>query len=550
MRLNLTAIVASILTIVASSCMKDVEKADGPVVETIADSTAFRMFAQILSEAATEDEELRVFIKDEALRKFDKDYDVFYPKVKYIYLKGGKTFREHLLKYTTEQRLVQIERAVPKLTILVPDWSWLSDFSAKSWDTTDDKVYVGYAQDWERKTVFLDGHVAFKLDKGEVLGSPTLIVKDNERIKYVSPTTKGEEPYIEFASSAFDGRDEDMSRGRKWTETTIDLPYETLDDFVPEKDIYPELIAAYNEFKTYPIESACQRDYVYYGMNHQNTNAGVLKGHICERFYRFRVTPNAYRTMSDQYDLGTIQNDPKLHDEEKKHNKSHYKEFEKDIEDKIWSEGSFEFRFSFYIISDKGETIGPSMELPWSVSPKELYDLKCVRKKYKKQTAVASGEYIYKFLPEDLNPKWVYLENIKLPSWNISNDANSLVVNVEEWDEGEETVETKSVNCKFSHNFNWKADASAEGTYDGVNVKTSFGVSGGNSAETTKSYTITVKRTSGSDPLGTGMISYDDKIIDSPATKIIDGKTISGYNVQSTQIGNVFVTLLPIDRSR
>ena len=61
---------------------------------------------------------------------------------------------------------------------------------------------------------------------------------------------------------------------------------------------------------------------------------------------------------------------------------------------------------------------------------------------------------------------------------------------------------------------------------------------------------MTIKRTTGSDNLGTGMVSYDDKIIDSPATKMINGEKVSGYNVQSTQIGNVFITLLPAGRSR
>lgn len=538
---------AGILAILVISCTKNNEIQPEIEDSDISYASAFKEFSKILSEAVFSDEAIRCFIKEEALKQFDNDYDVFYPKVKYSYLKGGKTFREHLLEFTTEETLSQIERAIPKLTILVPDWDWLSSFSAKTWDTSDNKVYVGYEQEGNKKSVFLDGIIAFELDNGEVLGSPTIIVKDNERIKYVAPATKGEEPRFEFVSPVFEG---DLLRGRKWTETTIDFKYEMLDDFVPEIDIYPELISAYNEFKTYPLESACQRDYVYYGMNHINTNEGIRKGHICERFYRFRVTPNAYRTMSDQYNLGTTQNDPKLHDEEVKHNKSHYQKFEQDLKNKIWSDGSFEFRFSFYIVGEQGETIGPSMTFPWSVPASQLYDLKCVHKKYKKQTAVATGEYIYRFEPEDLIPKWVYLENIKLPSWDISNSANSLIVNVDEWDVGEELVETESTTCKFSHNFSWKGDVSADSTYKGVNIKTSFGIAGGNSSETTKIYTMTIKRTTGSDNLGTGMVSYDDKIIDSPATKMINGEKVSGYNVQSTQIGNVFITLLPVDRSR
>lgn len=550
MKKRFKIILACLLVVGAVSCSRSDVEQNEVVVEMIPDSAAFRSFAEILSKCVSSDKPLRDFIKEEALMKFDKDYDVFYPKVKFRHLADGRTFRAHLLEHTTEQKLRQIEVSVPKLTILVPDWSWISSFCAERWNTSDDNVYVGYAQQGNKKTVFSNGDVAFELDNGEVLETPTLIVKDNERIKYVAPATKGSDAVYEFMSPYFDGEDGDMSRGRKWIETTIDFSYEIADDFVPEDEIYPGLIDAYKEFESYPLLNACQRDYVYYGMNHQNTNEGILNSNMCERFYRFKVTPNAYNTMSNQYDLNTPQDDPKQHDKEVKHNKKHYLEFENGLKDKIWSDGSFEFRFNFYVVNPDGNNVGPSVTFPWSVSGSQLYDLKCVHKKYKKQTAVATGEYRYTFEPEDLNPKWVYMGNKLLPSWDLSNDANNLVVKIEEWDEGTEETQTFKQLCKFSHNFDWKVDTSVDGKIKKTKIKTSFGLSGGSDSETSGEYTLTLERTKTSDPLGDGPILYADKVIDSPATKEIDGKTVSGYNVRSVQIGNVFITLLPVDRSR
>jgi hypothetical protein len=42
-------------------------------------------------------EDVRIFLKEEALKKFDGDYDILYQNVKNLKLKSGKTFEETLL---------------------------------------------------------------------------------------------------------------------------------------------------------------------------------------------------------------------------------------------------------------------------------------------------------------------------------------------------------------------------------------------------------------------------------------------------------------------
>lgn len=53
-------------------------------------------FAVILSKAINQEPELREFIRNEALKQFDKDHDVFYPFVKDAMVAGDKTFRDIL----------------------------------------------------------------------------------------------------------------------------------------------------------------------------------------------------------------------------------------------------------------------------------------------------------------------------------------------------------------------------------------------------------------------------------------------------------------------
>lgn len=78
------------------------------------------------------------------MKEFDKDYDVFYPWVQNHIVNGTETFREVLSKYDEAGMLSDIEEELPLLTILVPDWSWVTDFSACSWDTESQDISVVY----------------------------------------------------------------------------------------------------------------------------------------------------------------------------------------------------------------------------------------------------------------------------------------------------------------------------------------------------------------------------------------------------------------------
>lgn len=121
---------------------------------------------------------MRFFIKDEALKQFDKDYDVFYPFVKDEEIAEGKTFREFLLGYLSEPELDRIEAEHPLLDIAVPDWSLIEGFSVDSWDTTDQDLSIGYKNEKGGLSLFNNGEREFETMSGQIPGFPTLIVKD------------------------------------------------------------------------------------------------------------------------------------------------------------------------------------------------------------------------------------------------------------------------------------------------------------------------------------------------------------------------------------
>ena len=124
---------------------------------TIGEAEAQKSFAKILSVAAVKDKALRLFLKSEAEKQYDKDYDVFYPFVKDKIVKGNKTFREILASYASEKEITTIENSVPLLTIMIPNLSAFEAFSIEKWDVSDDQIAVTYVKDNDKSVFYAEG---------------------------------------------------------------------------------------------------------------------------------------------------------------------------------------------------------------------------------------------------------------------------------------------------------------------------------------------------------------------------------------------------------
>lgn len=82
--LKSVAILATVaISFTLASCEKNQQlEKDEEVQEVTKVQPTIEIFAKALSAAVYQHGEMRSFIKDEALKQFDKDYDVFYPFVK------------------------------------------------------------------------------------------------------------------------------------------------------------------------------------------------------------------------------------------------------------------------------------------------------------------------------------------------------------------------------------------------------------------------------------------------------------------------------------
>lgn len=216
-------------------------------------------FAKLLSQAASGSIEVRRFLKKEATKQFDNDYDVFYPLVKDKIVADGKSFRDILLSYTTDpSELTEIEQSQLLLNILIPDLTLFWDFNAEKWDVNDAEIVV-MCRDDESDTMYENGEDVGQMEKGEIPGFPCLVVKNNERMRVKSVNTCSGEATYEFVSDAFDGsKRTERPVTRHWEQ---DMPLEETEDL--SKGVSPsifkaDIVQAWEEFKGIP--QAYQRE--------------------------------------------------------------------------------------------------------------------------------------------------------------------------------------------------------------------------------------------------------------------------------------------------
>ena len=96
----LTAIVIFAVTII--SCKKDAYQkstSDSIYLNSYEKNAYEVQFAKTLAKAIKEEPSLRTFIKTEALKQFDKDYDVLFQMIKDVKVDGKSTVYDVLTKY-------------------------------------------------------------------------------------------------------------------------------------------------------------------------------------------------------------------------------------------------------------------------------------------------------------------------------------------------------------------------------------------------------------------------------------------------------------------
>lgn len=153
-------------------------------------------FGRAFGNALKDNPELRKLIKEEALKMFNKDYDVMYHLIKDKHV--GSVYRSStesssyssvrgiLLEYfEDESELLEIEQQLPLLTVFVPKLPEDS-FSAENWDTEDEyqTPVVAIRIETSNEVPMIDAlnNYEYVLEEDLIPSYPVVVIKNNERL--------------------------------------------------------------------------------------------------------------------------------------------------------------------------------------------------------------------------------------------------------------------------------------------------------------------------------------------------------------------------------
>ncbi len=490
---------------------------------------ARKSFASILSKAVAENENLRAFIKETALRKFDMDNDVFYPYVKDQIIPGdGRSFKDILLSYCeTPERLKDIEEKEPLLTILVPDWEFLGCFGINQWDPSDSRVAVGYEAQEKDRPLYANGVILGTLTEGQFPAFPTLIIKESDRIKQIEGQTKSGVMIYDFADEAFNPALNPQTKVEHiYMKPSIDGTPD-VSNFVPSNEVPDLLKRTYSFLKD--NKYAIQRDYAYYGISPTNPE-GRENFHIKE--YLTKIKFSSFSDCVTDDPNGDFRATNTVWD----YKKNHGEKTAQELRDYFYYEGQIELKLYFIVPSKEGGTA--SFEKVITAGFGDLFGIDYADLDYRHRTAFCRDWYVYTIKENYIRPKW-YSISVDLPRWNIDVDSNIISIHVEEMDPSTEC--TREIDIKRSSTTINKIGGEVSGSDSSVSGKVTRDHS--NDRETTVSEKYTIKTTGESDNLGTALLYFNEPVIEGEKKKENGG--IDGYNIHIISTGAVDLMIMP-----
>ena len=526
------------ITILTSSCSSD-EYTTPQTQNTISAEIPFTSinmdengqlkmkFAESLANALIANQDLRRLVKEEALKKFDKDYDVMYQLVKnksitpidYNGKSNGKidkstlikssqatTFRQAILPFfKNEAELIEIEQKLPLLTIFVPELP-LGYFSAETWDVNDEnqvpEVAFRLNTSNDIPVIGKDGN-KYVIESELTPGFPIIVIKENERLrvkqnhnninKSAKLTNVGFEDF-EFIDENFDPNASNPNP-----------------PIVNNSSIDERLIDAYNFWNN---NDGWQRDYIYHGLTTTNTT-GPLTRNYAEHITSFRLAGDP-KVAFNYISINSSPGDPDPQQvSDYRINRS-----------SGWTDGDFEFNVYCYFGSKSNDT-GEAKIKTFGLKPDDLFSMSYSsyttgtwfwRKTFIRTEIVATKQIDF------LDPK--YNLKLQLEVWDLSKYGADWQFKFEEYDTTVKQNIGESQSTKITANVNGELSGTL---FEILKVGLKWGVT----KEVTKTNTYNMEFTTTSNPLGSSIVSfYDNAINKNPTTGVFISRTYSTGRVE------------------
>lgn len=487
-------------------------------LEITEDAGPYVEFSRILSNAVCNDTALRLFLKAEAEKQFDCDYDIFYPWTKDKLVDGKRSFHEILAEYDYESKLNDIVNRIPQLTILIPDWSWVGDmcFSIKTWDAANQLPAVGFDTSTGDHAVFYKGMFEGVAPAGCFIDTPILIVKSNERMIAKAETKSGEKEY-DFLDDSFKNTEIIVTKDHdEYYEYTIGTS--NTSTWFSKMAVGNAVANCYSVFENMP--SAAQRDYIYYGMT-PTVSSGYINHQMEEQLFRFRIEHANYNSDDVYFESGDVSfvshhytgtNAPLLSVDE--------------LRTMTWGEGDLEFRFE--VNAGFASTLCKFVDCSFA----EAFVVTKVKERRRFNWLRALKSRLYYIERDCLGSKWINAYQ-SLFTWDIAIIPESYTITIYEHDNGAST--TTSFNSTWSFMLNYDVNNELGGEFSGLTMKTSYGFSPNVSYSQTRSTSTTV--VDGDDLLGTVVVQY--------MHPVVLQEVMAGVKCKSYSTGKVELIVLP-----
>jgi len=480
----------SVFSLTLASCGSDLTDDEKMITtELTSKEVNIERFATLLSKVTHERRDVRAFLKEEALKQFDKNYDVLYIAVKDKKI-GEKSFRDVLISYSSLETIEEIEKNVPLLNILIPEIA-VFDINPQDLDIEDTEIPVALSKQTETD-IYINGKKEVSLKKGEIPDFHVFVVNENERVipvqNPINTSNKQEFPFV-FKSPYYDG-----------TNTNNDIKNKVMYGYPGVK-----AVQAFQHFYKDDgsiNQKSFQRDYIYYGITPQNQQGGLNRS-VSEYIGFMEVNPNTYFKISDQ-DEKLPNDDPRIKSPvvtQKKRTLT-----QEELLDRMWTKGAYEFVFEL-ITSNSSTPIIKRIPL----KPNEIWNFN-IKHERKHGTAIRSSKNTYTIDPNKFTSKLIYLDpyNISFGKWNIAEESLYRYVKIYEEDESIEITTTETYEHIHVNENKFNGDVKLKiGIAD-------VGLSGEatNSNTTKTSKTVTMVRKQKSDDLGASVMYFYEPIIE------------------------------------
>jgi hypothetical protein len=494
-------------------------------------------FGRAFALAIKENSELRKFIKEEAQKKFNKDYDVMYHLVKnkplgdtyYRYsnnsTSSNNTLRSLLLNYfENENDLVQIENQLPLLTVFVPELPE-SSFSAETWDVNDPAQIpvVAIRLDNTNEVPMIDivNNHEYVLEMDLIPGYPVVVIKNNERLvvnndnhNFIKSSTvlyAGDGLSYRFIDDNFnsnitslspvivgnDGVIQGGTFGGNSTNSPCTVPFPHI--LGRQNTVSPFLQNAFNIFEGV-VTQAWQRDNIYYQLTPTVATNTYIGGKYVEAISYFRLQGNpadVFNFMSNQFN-GSYP-DPQLINQNWESKKR-----------VPWTDGRFEIGISVTDNAKNRPNVNATLAFDAKASDlftythisitrqRGFWPIRWKRTYYK---PVING-----FKGMDFTSIALDATKLHIHSWDLTEYSNIWNFEIKELDFTTEFT-TQTSNIK-KYNTNVNIDTSIP-----LGEKVKVGLKFGASIEETNTSTRTLKWVEGSDFLGMFDVPFGDRIV-------------------------------------